>query len=60
MISGLKMMRSHELYSLVEQIHSTSKTNKDIKHLTFLFNCFVEEYPFVEKVIDSEMKKLKK
>ncbi|NAS13194.1 ATP-binding protein [Poritiphilus flavus] len=58
--SGLKMIGTPELLSIVEQIHKDSKENGDIKHLEFLHSCFVEEYPRVEEALDNAMRKLKK
>ncbi len=57
--SGLAMMQSKSLYTIVEQIQKICKTNGDRKHLNFLHNCFVEEYPLVEKAIDEQIKALK-
>jgi HPt (histidine-containing phosphotransfer) domain-containing protein len=57
--SGLRMMNSHELLAIAEQIEAESKTDRDLKHLNFLFNCFVNEYPEVEKAIDRQLEKLK-
>lgn len=57
--AGLKMMQSHGLHAIIEQIQNCCKTNADVKHLEFLFNCFVEEYPKVEKAIDAQMNVLK-
>ncbi|TMM57372.1 response regulator [Maribacter algarum] len=57
--SGLAMMQSKSLYTLVEQIQKICKTNGDRKHLNFLHNCFVEEYPLVENAIDEQIKALK-
>lgn len=57
--SGLAMMQSKSLYTIVEQIQKICKTNGDRKHLSFLLNCFVEEYPLVENAIDEQIKALK-
>ncbi len=57
--SGLAMMQTHSLFSIVSQMHSTCKTNKDLKHLHFLFDCFLEEYPIVENKIDTALEHLK-
>ena len=57
--SGLAMMQSESLYTIVEQIQRICKTNGDRKHLSFLHNCFVEEYPLVEKAIDKQVRALK-
>lgn len=57
---GLKMLNTQSLTALVEQIHTISRTNQDLKHLKFLHQCFLEEYPVVEAAIDCELLKLKK
>jgi len=57
--SGLAMMQSKSLYAIVEQIQKICKTNGDRKHLGFLYNCFIEEYPRVEGAIDEQIKALK-
>ena len=56
--SGLRMMNTQELLVIAEQIEAASKVDKDIKHLEFLFACFVKEYPIVERAIDEEFQKL--
>ncbi|WP_394748776.1 ATP-binding protein [Spongiimicrobium salis] len=50
--SGLAMMHTHSLYDIAAQMHKICKTNKDSKHLEFLYDCFLEEYEKVEKAID--------
>lgn len=57
--SGLAMMQSNSLYTIVEQIQKICKTNGDRKHLAFLHKCFVEEYPLVEHAIDKQISALK-
>ncbi|WP_019669811.1 ATP-binding protein [Eudoraea adriatica] len=57
--SGLKMMQTMELFSIVEELNTAAKTTKDKKHMQFLFNRFVQEYPNAEKLIDSELTRLK-
>ena len=59
MKSGLAMMQTYSLHAIVVQIHKTCITDKDQKHLEFLYNCFLEEYPVVINEIEIEMKKLK-
>ncbi|MET7029208.1 ATP-binding protein [Sediminicola luteus] len=59
MKSGLAMMQTYSLHAIVVQIHQTCITDKDQKHLEFLYNCFLEEYPVVINEIEIEMKKLK-
>ena len=56
--SGLRMMNTQELLTIAEQIETASKTDQDLKHLEFLFACFVREYPIVERAIDDAFKKL--
>lgn len=58
--SGLKMLKSNSLLSIIEQIQLCCKTDRDLKHIDFLLNCFTTEYPSVEKQIDLAMKELKK
>jgi len=58
--SGLAMMQSESLHSIVVQIEEIIKTNGNPKQLTLLFDCFIEEYPLVEKAIDEQVKALKK
>lgn len=57
---GLKMMQTMELFSIVEQLNTTAKTTKDINHMQFLLNRFVQEYPKAEKMIDEELRRLNK
>jgi HPt (histidine-containing phosphotransfer) domain-containing protein len=57
--SGLKMMKTLELLAIAEQIEAASKADQDLKHLDFLFGCFVKEYPAIERAIDAELVKLK-
>jgi signal transduction histidine kinase/FixJ family two-component response regulator len=57
---GLKMMKTMELFSIVDELDTTAKTTKDKKHMQFLFHRFVQEYPNTEKMIDAELAQLKK
>ncbi|MFK7813729.1 MAG: ATP-binding protein [Maribacter sp.] len=57
--SGLAMMQTKSLHSIAEQIQKICKTNGDKKHLMFLYNCFIEEYPLIERAIDVQVKALK-
>lgn len=50
--SGLKMMQTPGLHRIVEQMHKICLEDQDIKYLQFLYSCFIEEYPAVEKAID--------
>ncbi|HMB62164.1 MAG TPA: Hpt domain-containing protein, partial [Eudoraea sp.] len=57
--SGLRMMKTTELLGIAEQIEAVCKTDRDVKHLNFLFDCFLEEYPKIEIAIDMALEKLK-
>jgi len=56
---GLAMMKTFSLHAIAEQMHGVSKTNKDLKYMEFLYNCFLDEYPIVEKAIDNEIIRLR-
>ena len=58
MKSGLALMRTNDLLTIVEQMQNCSKTDRDLKHLDFLYACFVAEYPKTLSKIDSEVKRL--
>lgn len=58
--SGLAMMQSNSLYTIVNQIQKICKTNGDRKHLKFLHNCFTEEYSLVVQAIDEQIRILKR
>ena len=58
--SGLAMMQTDSLHSLVVQMHHGCKHERDLKHLEFLYGCFLEEYPKIEKMIDEAVDKLRK
>ncbi|QWX85314.1 response regulator [Cellulophaga sp. HaHaR_3_176] len=53
--SGLNMMQTPSLHKIVEQMHKICLEDKDIKYLRFLYDCFLNEYPAVEKAIDLAM-----
>lgn len=57
--NGLKMLNASELFAIAEQMDILSKSDKDIKHLRFLFGCFIDEYPAIEKEIEDAIQKLK-
>lgn len=56
--SGLKMLQSTNLLGIVEQIQKCCHSDGDMKHLQFLYESFVDEYPKTEIAIDTEMDKL--
>lgn len=57
--NGLKMLNVSELLTIAEQMDIQSRTDKDIKHLRFLFDCFISEYPDIEKELEAAIKQLK-
>lgn len=54
-VPNLKMMKAHELTDIVNQMALMSKTEQDAKHLAFLYEQFVMEYPLVQEQVDFEM-----
>lgn len=52
---NLKMLKTHELTDIVHQMALMSKTEPDIKHLSFLYEQFIMEYPMVQEQVDFEM-----
>jgi len=60
MKSGLAMMRTNELLEIVKQMERCCKAEKDLKHLNFLFECFLNEYPMTESKISTELDRLQK
>lgn len=58
--SSLKLLRTENLLTLVDQMYKTSRTNQDLRHLKFLHLCFMEEYPETEAAINEAMVLLKK
>ncbi len=57
--AGLKMMKTDALLNNVLQIENVIKEEVDVKHLNFLYKCFIEDYPIVEEQLDLEIKRLK-
>ena len=57
--SGLAMMQTYGLHAIVDQIYKGCKGVKDFKHLEFLYQCFLEEYPLVEEELNQAIKALK-
>jgi len=57
--SSLALMQTETLHELVVEMDACAKAEKDIKHLNFLYECFVKEYPMLEQQLDDELKKLK-
>ena len=50
--AGLKMMHIPSLLRIVEQMHKVCLDDQDCKYLSFLYDCFLKEYPIIEKAID--------
>ncbi len=58
--AGLAMMQTFSLHKIVEQMHKICQTEKDIKYLEFLYDCFLMEYPIVEKAINMELENIRR
>ncbi|WP_297795858.1 ATP-binding protein [uncultured Eudoraea sp.] len=58
--AGLKMMKTMELFSIVEQLNTTAKTTRDERHMQYLLDRFVQEYPKAERLIDEEFLRMNK
>ncbi|NDV14958.1 hypothetical protein GO009_02880 [Muricauda sp. TY007] len=52
---SLRMMKTFGLLEVTQQVSRLCKTDKDVKHLTFLYDQFLQEYPRVQELIDFEM-----
>lgn len=52
---SLRMMQTFGLLEVTQQIVRLCKTDRDVKHLSFLYDQFLAEYPSVEEQIDFEM-----
>ena len=52
---SLRMMNIHGLLEVTQQVSRLCKTDKDVKHLTFLYDQFLQEYPRIQEQIDFEM-----
>ncbi|NNK76342.1 MAG: response regulator [Maribacter sp.] len=58
--SGLAMLNTNSLLSIVQEMHECSQNGTCIDKLEKLYTAFIKEYAIVEKVIDEDMEKLKK
>jgi CheY-like chemotaxis protein/nitrogen-specific signal transduction histidine kinase len=56
--SGLAMLKTNSLLSIVEKIHEYSKSETCLEELKKLYTAFIKEYTIIEKAIDVEMEKL--
>lgn len=52
---SLRMMNIHGLLEVTQQVSRLCKTDKDLRHLTFLYDQFLQEYPSIQEQIDFEM-----
>ncbi len=59
LLPSLKMMRATDLMHIVLQIETTSKTDRNIRYLRFLYTQFLAEFSSVDKIVDRELNALK-
>lgn len=57
--NGLAVVGTQSLLDIVNEIESNAKKENDLKHINFLYNCFVQEYQKVEELIFVELEQLK-
>ncbi|WP_435625629.1 hypothetical protein [Flagellimonas sp.] len=57
---SLRMMRCHTLLEITEQMSKICKSDNDLKHLNFLYQEFLMEYPKVQEALDKKMEALRK
>ncbi|MGB7394301.1 MAG: hypothetical protein WA913_07910 [Pricia sp.] len=56
--TGLAMMQSDGLHAIIVLVQKECDGDCDPKHLQFLCDCFITEYPFVKGKIDEALVKL--
>ena len=56
--SGLAMLKTNSLLSIVEKMHDFGKNGTGFDELEKLYTAFIIEYSIIEKAIDVEMEKL--
>jgi len=56
--AGLAMMRTDSLHAIIVLVQKECKGDQDSKHLQFLCDCFVEEYPTVKESINAALANL--
>ncbi len=56
--SGLAMLKTNSLLSIVEKMHEYSKSGTCLEELEKLYTAFIKEYSIIEKAIAVEMEKL--
>jgi len=52
---SLRMMKTNGLLEVTQQVSRLCKTDKDVRHLNFLYDQFLQEYPRIQEQIDFEM-----
>lgn len=58
-VPNLWMMKTFGLLETVQQMAILCRTDKDMKHLSFLYNQFLVEFPKVDEQVDFEMQVLR-
>lgn len=58
-VPNLRMMKSFGLLETVQQMVVLCRTDKDMKHLSFLYDQFLVEFPLVDEQVDFEMQVLR-
>ncbi len=56
--AGLAMLRTDSLHTIIVLIQKECSGDQDAKHLQFLCDCFVEEYPTVKTQMDTALANL--
>ena len=56
--AGLAMMKTNSLHSIILQIEHACSRDKDLKHLQFLNECFIVEFPIVRKALKDALANL--
>ncbi len=57
--SGLRMFKLSGLIEICEQMSLVCRSNRDIKHLNFLYEEFLKEYKHIEPLIELEIERIK-
>lgn len=58
-IPNLRTMKTYGLLETAQQMAILCRTDKDMKHLTFLYDQFLTEFPSAEEQVDFEMEVLR-
>ena len=58
-VPSLRMMKTHALLETVQQMAVQCATDKDLRHLEFLYGQFLEEFPVIQEQVDFEMELLR-